>query len=88
MKEWKDGFDGADWPDDGKRVELEFADGSLVKGKLNIEDFFPLDDGDEVPVFVVNGDDGNKYSYFDAKRWRFISAESLSMPSDNPPPAG
>lgn len=60
-----------DWFDAGKRVEIERDDGTTVVGKLEVDDFYPVDDGDEIPVFVVIDDAGTKHSFADHKRWRF-----------------
>jgi len=71
--DWKKCSDAwPDWPDAGKRVEIEREDGTTVAGKLDVEDFFPDGEGDEVPVFTVIDDAGTKHSFADNERWRFL----------------
>lgn len=70
MNDWtKTGW--PDWPDEGKRVEVEFDNGMMVQGTLDIDDVFFTGE-DEVPVFFVITDDGKKQSFADANRWRFL----------------
>jgi hypothetical protein len=66
---WSDGW--PDWADAGKRVTLLDADGSQLTGELEVGDFVPLDDGDEVPIFSVRTSDGVEHSFAGAEKWRF-----------------
>lgn len=67
--EWRE--DAPDWPDAGKKVELLSASGSVVSGVLEVDDFFPDGQGDEVPVWAVRSPVGEKSSLYDFDGWRF-----------------
>lgn len=69
-KQWAEAW--PDWQDAGRRIEIEYDDGTAVAGKLDVDDFFPAGQGDEVPVFAVIDDAGIKHSFADNKRWRFL----------------
>ena len=82
--DWKKGSDAwPDWQDAGKRVEIERADGAAVAGKLDVDDFFPDGEGDEVPVFAVIDDTGVKHSFADNERWRFLPTPNHRLTHDS-----
>lgn len=58
--------DYPDWPDVGKRVEVELEDGLIVVGDLGADDWY------DVPIFEVVTDDGATYSFAANRRWRFV----------------
>lgn len=60
-----------DWVDGDRPIEIMDESGNVVSGVLIVDDFFPLDDGDEVPVFAVQDGLGNKHSFADSEKWRF-----------------
>jgi hypothetical protein len=63
--------DWPDWQDAGKRVEVEYDDGSTVIGTLTINDFH-FNGEDETPEFSINADDGTEQSFVMNRRWRFL----------------
>lgn len=68
------GWRESDWPDWGdaqKRVEIQRYNGSTIRGVLEIHDVF-FDGESEIPGFIVRDDEGNKRSFADNKRWRFL----------------
>lgn len=68
MTDWRDTVDDQpDWKDGG-RIELRYADGRQVVGRLTFDAFFTGED--EVPVPEVTQDDGTKLSFYDAEQWR------------------
>jgi hypothetical protein len=73
MADWKK-FSEAwpDWKDSGRRIEIERQDGTRTAGVLYVEDFFALDDGDEVPVWCVRDESGGEHSFVENERWRFL----------------
>lgn len=64
------GFDNyPDWDDNTMRVYALMKDGKTVNGILDIEDTFFTGD-DEVPMFIIIGDDGNRYNFVDVDKWK------------------
>jgi hypothetical protein len=63
-----------EWPDRtavGKRVEIEYRDGRIFDGRLEIEETI-LAGAEEEPLFVVVDDAGRRHGFINAVRWRFI----------------
>lgn len=84
MTEWTT-TEWPDWTDAGRRVEVDLEDGRTVQGELFVADFFPDDQGDEVPMFQVRSDDGKAHEFAANKRWRFVVAPALPTTEDVPP---
>jgi len=61
-----------DWGDEGKEIELLCESGSIVRGRLEMEDFFPDGEGDEIPVWRVRSENGESSSIWDFEGWRFV----------------
>ena len=74
---WSDAW--PDWPDAGKHAEIELGDGTIVAGKLSVDDFSQDGEGDEAPVFVVIDDAGKKHSFADNERWRFAPTPNVKV---------
>lgn len=64
-----------DWHDAGRRVEVKLESGVVAQGELVVDDFFPDGNGDEVPMFIVLGDDGTKHGFAANNGWRFVGDE-------------
>jgi hypothetical protein len=65
-----------DWPDsydEGRLIELELPNGTTVLGHIEGTELFPLEDANEVPMFIVVSDDGKSCPFEVHKRWRFVS---------------
>ena len=70
---FRDIFDGfPDWKDAGLTVDLRMADGSVVTGRLEVDDFTATDD-DEVPHFVVVTAAGRRVPFVEGGQWRIAS---------------
>ena len=76
-KKWGEAW--PNWQDAGKRVEIERSDGTTASGRLDVDDFFPDGEGDEVPVFAVIDDAGQKHSFADNGRWRFLPPPNVAI---------
>lgn len=68
-----------DWGDADKLIELRYADGSILRGRLWLEDVMPASDGDECPLWRVVPEDapilpdpGSGVSIWYAEKYRFI----------------
>lgn len=60
-----------DWQDSGKNVEIKMRDGRILCGQLFAEDEFFTGE-DEVPLFMVVLEDGQKISFAECEEWKFI----------------
>lgn len=60
-----------DWGDGGRQVEVEYDDGTVVRGKLDLYEMTP--GPDEAPVFRVVDSAGAQHSWEDHKRWRYLT---------------
>lgn len=72
-----------DWRDEGRLVRAimgPFEGRVEIVGWLEVADFFPTSEGDEVPVFDIVCDDGRRYSFASAERWRYES-DRLTAPN-------
>lgn len=70
--EWRDQCDSWPyWGDNGRQVELSLADGTSLKGTLEIIDQTP--GPDEVPIFEVIDTAGKRHSFVDHERWRYLT---------------
>ena len=73
---WFDTSDGVGWGDGGS-IELMRKDGSVVSGKLHVEEQWTGED--EIPVpDVITLPDGSLVSFFDFEKWRYVDAGNLS----------
>lgn len=60
------------WKDDQRRIDAIFDNGAIVlDGTLSVDDF-GFDGEDEYPIFVVFDSNGNKFSFCDVAKYRFI----------------
>lgn len=65
QKEWPDRTDA------GMRVEIEYEDGRMFTGRLEIEDTVVTGE-DELPLFVVIDEDGRRHGFSNNIRWHFV----------------
>jgi hypothetical protein len=80
MSEWLDQMKRFPmWGDADRPIELQFADGSVVAGRLWLADVDTCADGEEAPIWRVVPrdapllpDEGAGISFFDAERFRFL----------------
>jgi hypothetical protein len=65
-----------DWLDNYKPVEIRIGCHRIV-GKLCISDWYPDDEGDEIPIFDVVTDHGITYNFASQDDWRFLDECSV-----------
>lgn len=68
---WNEGW--PDWCDQGRKVVIEWGNGLRAEGKLEVDDWFPDGEGDEIPVWVVVTESGDRHSFASSDRWEFLS---------------
>ncbi len=62
-----------EWPDRsdaGQRVQIEYPDGRIFAGRLEIEDMIRVGEDDE-PLFAVIDDAGRRHGFSNVMRWHF-----------------
>jgi hypothetical protein len=59
-----------DWQDAGKSIQVIMVSGECIDGVLRVDDVFFADD--EIPIFVIEQDDGVSVSFCDVSQYRFI----------------
>ncbi len=68
--EWHSIVDDPPWWDDDGSAEMRRADGSIVKGQMEIDAGWV--DGEEVPIFQFTTDDGRTIAADDFQEWRSL----------------
>lgn len=59
------------WGDQGRYVEVERDDGTVVRGHLIVEDWYPDGEGEEIPCWAIETGSG-EVNFSIHKRWRFL----------------